>query len=99
MSAGASVEGRMPCCVPFCGRTVPAGKFSEWVCGNHWRAVGREAKARHREAKRLVRKVGTRWVHEEGSDEWRRVVAVWDEAGEAWKVAREEAIEAAMGIG
>lgn len=99
MSEPAAKADRLPCCVPYCGRTTRSGKFSEWVCGNHWRAVGATTKARHHVARREVRKAGTRWVHEEGSSEWKRVVAVWDEADLAWQAARAEAIEAGMGIG
>jgi len=33
------VNGRLPCCVPFCRRTTKAGRFSEWICGKHWPLV------------------------------------------------------------
>lgn len=32
--------GRIPCCVPFCGRTAAADKHpgcSDIICGKHWR--------------------------------------------------------------
>jgi hypothetical protein len=31
---------RLPCCVPFCRRTISAEKgFSEWICPKHWRLL------------------------------------------------------------
>lgn len=46
------MTGRIPCCVPFCRRTISVGRFSEWICGPHWRLVGKRA----RRFKRLTEK-------------------------------------------
>jgi hypothetical protein len=36
---------RIPCCVPFCRRTRRNdGRFSEWICGAHWRLVDKKLK-------------------------------------------------------
>lgn len=54
---------RIPCCVPFCRRTVSARRFAEiveppddcWICGSHWSAVPARAKAVKRRSKRALR--------------------------------------------
>ena len=30
---------RIPCVVPFCGRTRKGSPPSEWICADHWRGV------------------------------------------------------------
>jgi hypothetical protein len=37
------MTARLPCCVPFCRRTIGAEKgYSEWICARHWRLVDKD---------------------------------------------------------
>jgi hypothetical protein len=48
---------RLPCCVPFCRRTIGAeGTFSEWICGRHWRLVDKDLRRLKSRAGAAVRK-------------------------------------------
>lgn len=75
---------RLHCIVPFCRRTFKrTGRFSEWICGPHWRLVSRAAKLAHRTAKFKA---------------LRDPAAIAD-AISAWKRCCAEATEAAAGVG
>jgi hypothetical protein len=75
---------RITCCIPFCRRTRANPGFSEWICGDHWRAV---PKARRRVYGRLKRT-------------WRRFHDGRDgvRADRVWNRLKHQAIEAAAGI-
>jgi hypothetical protein len=48
---------RLPCCVPFCRRTTrDDGRFSEWICGAHWRLVDKELRRLKSRAGAAIRK-------------------------------------------
>jgi hypothetical protein len=49
------MTARLPCCVPFCRRTTPAGGWAEWLCPRHWRLVDAEIKALRRRVRRKGR--------------------------------------------
>ncbi len=49
------MTGRLPCCVPFCRRTTPSGRWAEWLCPRHWRLVDADIKALRRHARRKGR--------------------------------------------
>lgn len=50
-------SGRTSCCVPFCGKTRRAdGRFSEWLCMDHWRLVSARTKKWKRLAERTHEK-------------------------------------------
>lgn len=76
---------RLPCCVPFCERTTPRVEFDEWICGDHWRLIPKDAR----------RAYGRRARH------WRRYHRQADgvAAARIWAWLKRHAIEAAGGIG
>lgn len=79
------MSGRLACCVPFCRRTTDRPEFSEWICGDHWRAIDKRR-----------RQVYGRYVRQ-----WRRfgpTAGMHVAAGRIWERLKREAIEAAMGI-
>jgi hypothetical protein len=77
---------RMPCCVPFCRRTRRNdGRFREWICAIHWRAVPRRLKAYKRATQR--RAVATLDPQEIAR------------ANRAWERCKRVAIEKAGGLG
>ncbi len=49
---------RLPCCVPHCRRTRgdrkgdPVSRYSEWICGDHYKLVDKELKLRRRQLRR-----------------------------------------------
>ncbi len=88
MSAG----DRLPCCVPFCRRTIAAGRFREWLCPKHWRLVSPTRKARKRRTERLLAKARAR------ADRARIELRWCHHASTAWERCKAEAIERAMGI-
>ena len=50
---------RLPCEVPFCGRTTAARRLTEkghdeWICGTHWRLVDPRLKALKRRVERKL---------------------------------------------
>jgi len=84
--------GRVPCCVPFCGRTAPdRGDGAEILCGKHWRLVRRTLRRRHAWAVR-------RW----GAALARGDIAAADRAGRLedviWRAIKRQAIEISAGI-
>lgn len=76
---------RLPCIVPFCRRTAPAGIYSEIICAPHWRMVGHRTKWLYAAVKRRLRRVPT--------DDARR-----RQRDRVWARCKREAIEAAAGI-
>lgn len=44
--------GRMMCCVPHCNRSCKIGLWAEWICGKHWRLVGKITRRRFFMARR-----------------------------------------------
>lgn len=61
---------RIRCLVPFCRRTTAAGRFSEWVCGRHWRQVSRRLRTRYHRAKRRALRRGR-------AEDAARAVCLW----------------------
>ncbi len=49
------MRARLPCLVPFCGRTT-AWDCDEWICSNHWRQVSRALRRRYARCRRKLRK-------------------------------------------
>lgn len=86
----ARAAGRVGCCVPFCGRTrkSPAGRFSEWICGDHWRLIDKERR-------RVWGRVHRRWRRfGPASRETAPLVAY----ARLWAALKRQAIERAAGI-
>lgn len=83
------MTGRVRCCVPFCRRTTPAGRFREWICGKHWKAVSLPTRAARRKWDRLGYKAFN--AHRDPAPAWAR-------ADRAWEKCKAEAIEAAVGL-
>lgn len=78
---------RIPCEVPFCGRTAKASEFPEGtriVCGKHWRLGDARPRRLYSAASRKLKKTG---------DERYR-----DLKHRAWERVRKQAIERAAGI-
>lgn len=75
---------RIGCCVPFCRRTTKRPEFDEWICGDHWQAIPKEAR---RVYGRRVRR-------------WRRYHSHADglAASRLWRWLKRQAIEAAGGL-
>lgn len=79
------MTARVPCCVPFCRRTiVNKNGWSEWLCPDHWRLVSRKIKALR--AKVRHEKKFNRHAHGFDLDAW------------LWREAKRQAIERAAGI-
>lgn len=75
---------RLPCCVPFCRRTIKGGEFAEWICGEHWRLVRRDRRMVYARYRRLWRRSGkTQYV---------------GACNGTWSALKREAVEAAAGI-
>lgn len=77
---------RVRCVVPFCRRTREDDpRFSEWICGDHWRMVPKKYRQVYGRFKRRWRRFGTPVsYHPRGSRLWERI--------------KREAIERAGGI-
>ncbi len=75
---------RLGCCVPFCRRTTRRVEFAEWICGNHWRLVGKPQRQAYG---RLMR-------------HWRRYHRDTDgrRADRLWRRLKAIAIHRAMGL-
>ena len=59
---------RLPCCVPFCGRTIrrgPKAPYAEWICAKHWALVDRALRRRRFAARRRGRLHLDRWFWRE----------------------------------
>ncbi|WP_018266476.1 hypothetical protein [Methylosinus sp. LW4] len=99
--------GRLPCCVPFCRRTIGADKgYSEWVCPKHWRLVSRETRAAYALARRRARRIIARkpiyreyWRLPAGSPARLSAVAMWRRVDSVWERCKRQAIERALGGG
>lgn len=99
---------RLPCCVPFCRRTIAAEKIApntEWICGRHWPLVSRKLKAEYRLAKRRARRILARrpiyreyWKLPPGSPERLRAVSMWRRLEAIWERCKAQAIERAAGL-
>lgn len=77
---------RLPCEVPFCGRTTPARRLAEkghdeWICGTHWRLVDPTLKA-------LKRRVERKLVCQGDAAPPRLRVIAW----RIWQEAKQQAI-------
>ena len=83
--------GRVPCCVPFCGRTFADDGSYEVMCGKHWRLA--DPALRHRRAMtvRFYR------AAERRGDEAEARRQAWL-AHALWLAIKKEAIEIAAGI-
>lgn len=75
---------RLPCVVPGCRRTTSRAEFDEWLCGDHWREIPKQAR---RIYGRRVRR-------------WRRYHRYSDglAAARIWNWLKRQAIERAMGL-
>ena len=81
---------RQRCCVPFCERTrKDDGKFSEWLCAEHWRVVPADLKAAKRRVERDIRSLRRRGL-------WR--VDAFESNRDVWTRCKAAAIEAAGGL-
>lgn len=97
---------RLPCCAPFCRRTMRNDKgFIEWLCQKHWALVPRSTKAAYRTAKKRARAVLRRkpeyreyWTFPAGSPGRLSAVRMWRRLDQAWDNCKREAIERAAGI-
>jgi len=84
--------GRIPCCVPFCGRTFAAdGHFTEVLCGRHYRLARPTLRRRLMRVRRLYRRAITR-----GDERFAERACLLDHA--LWAAIKAEAIEVAAGI-
>lgn len=100
-------DDRLPCCVPFCRRTIGADKgYSEWICPKHWRVVPPEARAAYALARRRARWIIARkpiyreyWRLLPGSPARLSAVAMWRRVDTAWERCKRQAIERALGGG
>lgn len=79
---------RVPCCVPFCRRTIARDRLpsehAEWICGRHWPAVPKHHKRRLRQIERIAKRT-------------RRLSSIML-AQRIWERCKREAIERAMGL-
>lgn len=99
-------EARLPCCVPFCRRTVSVEKgFREWICGDHWRCIPAPTKKRWRTVQGRVRRITTSrpdyreyWLMPAGSPDRLSAVRMWRSHDVAWAAMKAAAIEAAAGL-
>jgi len=80
----ATTSERLRCCLPFCGRTIRAGKYNEWICQKHWQPVAREIKGEYRKAKSAFRR--------------ERCEATGTAANQVWERCKRAAVEAAAFI-
>ena len=97
---------RVPCCVPFCRRTIARGDFNEWICPRHWPLVSAATKRRRRLADRIADRAQRRFdtLAAAQGGYWlpaqrRRVEGAIRRAAAAWERCKAEAIERAGGIG
>jgi len=55
-------EQRVNCCVPFCRRTIGAGRLAsgddEWICGMHWALAPKRMRRAYHRARRRGRRYG-----------------------------------------
>jgi hypothetical protein len=85
-------SARIPCCVPYCGRTfADDGSFTEVLCGRHYRLARptlrrRLTRVRRRYRKALLRGEQTSAVRAQRLDD------------AIWRAIKREAIEVAVGI-
>lgn len=86
--------GRIPCVVPFCGRTTKDdGRFAHWICGIHWRLVDRDRRSRLNRCRRLIRK-----AFRSQGDQHPAMPYLRRMDARIWEKARLQAIERAVGI-
>jgi hypothetical protein len=81
---------RIPCVVPFCGRTR-AGAGFEWICMIHWPMVDRALRRRLGRCRRLIKKAHL--LGREGV-----VAALNASFDRTWASCKSQAIERAAGI-
>jgi hypothetical protein len=95
---------RIPCCVPFCGRTADRAKqrgATQIICQKHWKMVPAETKARYRHVRRRARKiwravyVSTK-LQQPGRDAL--IMRANAECDRVWERIKREAIERAAGL-
>lgn len=104
-------EQRLKCCVPFCNRTRgdrkgdPVNRYSEWICGDHWKLVDRRTKLFRRrcdtaleKARREVAAYRSRHGDEIHIDLALKINHAGRRAARAWDRCKREAIEKGMGI-
>jgi hypothetical protein len=84
--------GRIPCCVPFCGRTFKAeGGDVELMCGKHWRLARPALRRRHT---RVVRRCRAAILKKD----WRTAERAWRLENAIWAAIKRQATEVAAGI-
>jgi hypothetical protein len=97
---------RLPCCVPFCRRTISREKgYEQWVCGKHWRLVSYEARWAYSRAKRRAKRIlrgrpeyASYWTLPPGSMRRRAAVRMWRRLDLKWMRCVNDAIESAGGL-
>jgi hypothetical protein len=84
--------GRVPCCVPFCGRTSKATDADDEVmCGRHYR-LARPA------LRRQLTRVRRRYRAAVLRKDWAAVWSLWRLDRSIWEAIKREATEVAVGI-
>jgi len=92
-------DERVPCCVPFCRRTIKGR--GEWICGNHWPAVStvlRRRKARLFRRYRYLYGDNGFWHFPPGSPKRLAAIKLDRLCRKAWERCKRAAIERAAGI-
>jgi len=93
---------RIPCSVPFCGRTVRAkGRDTEIICGKHWRMASADLRRAHSKLYRAYRrKFGDNgwWNYPGGSPERIECLGLARQCYGAWDAVKRDAIERAGGL-
>jgi len=84
--------GRIPCCVPYCGRTAPDdGQSTEILCGRHYRLARPALRRRLTRVRRHYRVAVLR-------KDWRAAERAWRLDQALWEAIKKEATEIAAGI-
>lgn len=84
---------RIPCCVPFCRRTVARLRFpdaQEIICGKHYRLASGTLRRRLTKVRKLTRRVR--------SDNGGKLRQAWHLDNALWLRIKKQAIELAVGL-
>jgi hypothetical protein len=84
-------QGRIPCCVPYCGRTYKPEKCpadAEVMCGKHYRLADGSLRGRLRKLWRMYRRTSDR----------ERIARITIACERLWQRVKKQAIERAMGL-
>ena len=105
MNGGAN---RIPCCVPFCRRTVAREAITpntEFLCRRHWALVPKSLKRRKRQSERVAERSDARFrAHYSANNcssteiELSRALAAMALARAVWARCKRTVIEKAVGL-